>query len=60
MSLGVKLDQVRGPGPPGDRLARVTFRGNQQSIHTILLLIFITLSMSKLRNPSFEKISKSL
>ena len=28
MSLGVKLDQVRGPGSPGDRLARVTFRGN--------------------------------
>ena len=27
MSLGVKLDHVKGPGPPGERLARVTFRG---------------------------------
>ena len=41
MSLGVKLDQVRGPGPPGDRLARVTFRGNRSHVSTILLLIFI-------------------
>ena len=27
MSLGVKLDTLRGPGAPGDRLARVIFRG---------------------------------
>ena len=27
MSLGVKLDHVLGHAPPGERLARVTFRG---------------------------------
>ena len=27
MSLGVKLDHLRGPSAPGEKLARVTFRG---------------------------------
>ena len=27
MSLGVKLDTLRGPGAPGEKLARVIFRG---------------------------------
>ena len=32
MSLGVKLDTLRGPGAPGERLARVIFRGKIFSI----------------------------
>ena len=31
MSLGVKLDHIRGPGPPGDRMVRVTFRGKHDN-----------------------------
>ena len=32
MSLGVKLDTLRGPGAPGDRLARVIFRGGPSTL----------------------------
>ena len=40
MSLGVKLDHVKGPGPPGERLARVTFRGKHSNTEFVIHIHF--------------------
>ena len=42
MSLGVRLDQVKGQAAPGERLARVTFRGERERERECVCLVIFS------------------